>query len=288
MLRQISMQSLVMKHLRDQLSDFADKNRGKDIMFIGIDIGSSSTETVLINSDQVILKYIVSQTGANHKLTAQKAIEDVCAKQGCHPSDVISIVSTGYGRKNIDNSKWDITEITCHAKGIHYFFPKVRTILDIGGQDSKAIKLDEEGNVVDFLMNEKCAAGTGRYLEAMARVLEVDICQMGELSLLSREEIQISNVCTVFAESEVISKISEQKNVEDIISGIHHSVCQRAVALLEKIGIEFPVAMTGGVAKNIGIVSCLENMLGEEVKIPFEPQIVGALGAALFALEKMK
>ncbi|HOV28330.1 MAG TPA: acyl-CoA dehydratase activase [Pseudobacteroides sp.] len=256
------------------------------MLFVGIDIGASSTDAVLINENKDIIAYNVIHTGANHKIAAEKVLEELCEKSGHGINSIDAIVGTGYGRKNLENITWNITEITCHAKGTNYFFPSVRTILDIGGQDSKAIKIDNYGNVTDFIMNEKCAAGTGRYLEAMARVLEVDIKRMGELSLLSTQNIQISSVCTVFAESEVISKIAEEKKVEDIINGIHNSVCLRAVALLEKIIIEPDIAMTGGVAKNIGIINNLQKMLGFEIKVYKEPQIIGAMGAAIYALEK--
>jgi (R)-2-hydroxyacyl-CoA dehydratese activating ATPase len=257
-------------------------------MFAGVDIGASSTDVVLIDENKRIVASSVIPTGANHKQAYEKALKLVCEKAGCSIGDIEGIVGTGYGRKNIKNIYHHVTEITCHAKGAHYFFKDVRTILDIGGQDSKVIKVDHNGNVVDFLMNEKCAAGTGRYLEAMARVLEVDISDMGELSLKSVNDLRLSSVCTVFAESEVISKIAEEHKIEDIINGIHNSVCYRAVAMLEKMKIEPEIVMTGGVAKNIGVINNLEKILGQKVSIPKEPQIIGATGAAIFALEKNK
>ncbi len=255
-------------------------------MFAGIDIGSSSTNVVFINSEKEIICYEVIPTSPNHKESAQKAVSSLCEKNNLSESDITYLVSTGYGRKNVNETAKNVTEISCHAKGAIHFYPQARTILDIGGQDSKVIKVNEHGRVEDFIMNEKCAAGTGRFLEAMARILDVRVDQMGELSAHATKEVKLSSVCTVFAESEVISKIAEENTIEDIINGIHDSVCCRTVALLEKAKIDPLVVMTGGVAKNKGLVYKLEKQIGQKVYVPPEPQIVGALGAALIALEE--
>jgi CoA-substrate-specific enzyme activase, putative len=255
-------------------------------MFAGIDIGSSSTNVVFINSKKEIICYEVIPTSPNHKESAQKAISSLCEKNNLLESDITYIVSTGYGRKNVNKIAKDVTEISCHAKGAIHFYPQVRTVLDIGGQDSKVIKVNEHGRAEDFIMNEKCAAGTGRFLEAMARILDVRVDQMGKLSTQATKEIKLSSVCTVFAESEVISKIAEENTIADIIDGIHDSVCCRTVALLEKAKIDPLVVMTGGVAKNSGLVCKLEKYIGQKIYVPPEPQIVGALGAALIALEE--
>lgn len=257
-------------------------------MFAGIDIGSSTTNIVLINNKKEIEGYEIIQTSPNHKESAQKVLNLMCNKKGWSQSDFAYIVSTGYGRKNVDRTSKNVTEITCHARGARYYYPQARTILDIGGQDSKVIKIGVDGQVEDFIMNEKCAAGTGRFLEAMARVLDVSVDKMGKLSEQATKEVKLSSVCTVFAESEVISKIAEEHKIEDIIDGIHDSVCCRTVAILERAVIKPVVVMTGGVAKNMGIIHKLEKYIEQKVFIPPEPQVIGALGAALIALEEYK
>lgn len=255
-------------------------------MFVGIDIGASSTDVVLMDSYKNIIAHEVLATSASHKQSAEKALQSICSQSGCSMSEIKKFVGTGYGRKNISNLYKNVTEITCHAKGARHFFPRARTILDIGGQDSKVIKLDGNGHIMEFFMNEKCAAGTGRFLEAMARILDIPIETMGDLSEKSTHTVKLSSVCTVFAESEVVSKIAEENAIEDIVNGIHDSVSCRAVALLEKSFIEPDVVMTGGVAKNRGIVRKLESAIGHKIVIPPEPQIVGAVGAAIIAYEE--
>jgi len=195
------------------------------------------------------------------------------------------VVGTGYGRSNLPFVPKRVTEITCHGRGARYLFPKTRTILDIGGQDSKVIRLTAYGKVADFAMNDKCAAGTGRFLEVMARALEVDLDEMGPLSLRSTRLIPISSMCTVFAESEVISLVAQSTAREDILNGIHHSICTRLAAMMDRVGLEPELTMTGGVAKNLGMVEHIRSMKGMEPNVPQEPQIVGALGAALIAVE---
>ena len=180
----------------------------------------------------------------------------------------------------------NVTEISCHGRGAHYFNPDVRTILDIGGQDSKAIRLNENGEVVDFVMNDKCAAGTGRFLEMMARTLEMDISEMGPESLKWKEDIDISSMCSVFAESEVISLIALNKEKADIAHGLHKAIANKSYSLLKRVGLNETFMMTGGVAKNPGVVKAVEEKLGSKLFICKEPEIVGALGAALFGLDK--
>ena len=181
----------------------------------------------------------------------------------------------------------NVTEISCHGKGAHYLNPEIRTILDIGGQDSKAIHLNEKGDVTDFVMNDKCAAGTGRFLEMMARSLEISIDELGPVSLQSKENIEISSMCSVFAESEVISLIAQNKEIADIAHGIHKAIAGKAMSLLKRVGLNPGYMMTGGVAKNPGVVAVLEEQLGEKLHIYEEPEIVGALGAALYGLEEI-
>lgn len=255
-------------------------------MYAGIDIGSQSTDVVIIDSNREIVSYAIHHTGAYHKKIASDALNDACKKIGIKPDSLKTIVGTGYGRKNIDVANHQLTEISCHAKGVNYLYPDVRTVLDIGGQDSKVIKIDENGNVCDFLMNEKCAAGTGRFIEVMARVMEVDLDEFSKLGLEADKLVELSSVCTVFAESEVISSIAEGEKKEDIINGIHNSICNRVISMMERLGLENDFAMTGGVAKNIGFTELLARKIGCKIHLAEEPQIVGALGAALFAYER--
>jgi len=255
-------------------------------IYAGVDIGASSTDVVLIDRSRQILASCVRPTNPIHWQASEQALLAACEQVRCRVEDITYVVGTGYGRKNVKASACQITEIACHAKGACYRFPGTRTILDIGGQDSKAIKVNESGNVVDFAMNEKCAAGTGRFLEAMSRALAVELEEMGPLSFRFTRDVRLSSVCTVFAESEVISKIAEGERVEDIINGIHHAICDRTLAILERVKAEPPLVMTGGVAKNQGIVQLLQQKLKYQIVVPEEPQIIGALGAALFALEK--
>jgi predicted CoA-substrate-specific enzyme activase len=197
-------------------------------------------------------------------------------------------VATGYGRIAIDYADSQVTEITCYARGINQLHPEVRTIIDIGGQDSKAISVDKEGRVVDFLMNDKCAAGTGRFLEVMAKALELEIGDLGDISLRATEMQQVSSTCTVFAESEVVTLVAEGVNREDIVAGLHAAIAKRIVSMVKRVGLSPPVGMAGGVAKNAGVVKAIEEEIGEPLVVPREPQIVGALGAAIVAMENMQ
>jgi predicted CoA-substrate-specific enzyme activase len=197
--------------------------------------------------------------------------------------ELLGIVTTGYGRASFPLADKRITEITCHARGAFFVHPETRTVIDIGGQDSKVIRLDGQGRNVDFQMNDKCAAGTGRFLEVMAHALEVNLEDLGRLSRSATRTIQISSTCTVFAESEVVSLIAENQPKEVIIRGLHDAIADRLLGLVHRLGIEEQVALTGGVAKNEGVVHALEERLGVKLFVPPEPQIIGALGAALVA-----
>lgn len=263
------------------------KQGDKPVYVLGIDSGSTSTNAVILDENQKLIAFSIVRTGAKSGESAHKALETVLEKAHLTQDDITYIVSTGYGRVSIPFANKNVTEISCHGKGAHYLNPNIRTILDIGGQDSKAIKLSETGEVIDFVMNDKCAAGTGRFLEMMARGLEVDIKEMGPLSLKSKEDITISSMCSVFAESEVISLIAQNKEKADIIHGIHKGIATKSVGLLSRVGKEGEFMMTGGVAKNVGVVRAVEEKLGSKLFISPEPEIVGALGAALFALEEV-
>jgi predicted CoA-substrate-specific enzyme activase len=258
------------------------------MLTVGIDIGSLSTNGILLNDDKEILASDIIATGASSKKAGAKVFQNILKTAGFSEKDITHVVATGYGRVKVPFANEVVTEITCHAKGANYFFPKVRTIIDIGGQDSKAIKVDSNGNVLDFVMNDKCAAGTGRFLEVMARTLEIDLDEMGPLSLKGGGNLAISSLCTVFAESEVVSLIGADNKAPDICRALHMSIAKRITGQVKRIGLEEELAMTGGVAKNIGVVREIERTLGTDIKIASEPQIIGALGAALIALESAR
>ncbi|WP_271629226.1 acyl-CoA dehydratase activase [Caldicellulosiruptor sp. DIB 104C] len=252
--------------------------------FAGIDSGSTSTNAVVIDSSKNILGYCTVKTGFDVVSSAKLALSKACSMAGINEDDISFITSTGYGRISIPFSNIQVTEITCHAKGARALFPSARTIIDIGGQDSKVIKIDEDGNVLDFVMNDKCSAGTGRFIEYMARVLELELEDFSRCLNFS-EDLTISSMCTVFAESEVISLIAQGKRREDIVRAINKVVAIKAISLINRVKGEKDFVMTGGVAKNKGVVLELERRLDSKLLIPFDPQIVGALGAAIIGLE---
>lgn len=248
----------------------------------GIDIGSISTETVIMQEQQ-ILSFSILPTGANSIQAAELSLTKALTQAGLKRTDLAAIVTTGYGRISFPSATKRITEITCHARGAFYTNPATRTVIDIGGQDSKVIRLDDQGRSIDFQMNDKCAAGTGRFLEVMAQALGIRLEDMGKISQTASRSIKISSTCTVFAESEVISLIAQNEPVEVIIRGLHEAIADRLLGLIFRIGIKEAVMLTGGVAKNEGVVRALEERLRLKIFIPPEPQIIGALGAALLA-----
>jgi predicted CoA-substrate-specific enzyme activase len=248
----------------------------------GIDIGSISTKAAIMEGDRMLASRVIF-TGYNAETAGKKVFEMVLDDAKLASRDVGRIIATGYGRKSVAFANKAVTEIMCHAAGARYMNPQVRAVIDIGGQDSKAILLDETGRVVNFAMNDKCAAGTGRFLEVMARALEVDLDEFGRLSLQAAAPSKISSLCTVFAESEVISLIARGEKRENIIAGIHESICIRVLAMANRVGVRAPIAMTGGVAKNIGVVKAFEKAIGSPVAVSEYAQINGAIGAALLA-----
>ena len=254
-------------------------------LYAGIDSGSTSTDVVIIDREKNIIAQSILPTGAGAAAGADRALDEALAQAGLSRSDINATVTTGYGRTAIKLGDQSITEITCHAKGAYFLDPSVRTIIDIGGQDSKVIRLDENGNVTNFVMNDKCAAGTGRFLELMARTLELSLDDMSRLGLEWKEDVTISSMCTVFAESEVVSLIAENRTPADIIHGLNRSVATKTCALCRRVGGEESYMMTGGVSKNRGVVTEIEKILGVKLHISDKAQLNGALGAALFALE---
>ena len=256
--------------------------------FAGIDSGSTSTDVVILNKDHEIVTSIILPTGAGAAIGADRALSEALNQAGLQREDIDALVTTGYGRTAIKSGDKSITEITCHARGAHFLNPEVRTVIDIGGQDSKVIRLDENGAVANFVMNDKCAAGTGRFLEMMARTLGLSLEEMSTRGLEWKENVVISSMCTVFAESEVVSLVAQNKDVADIIHGLNVSVASKVGALAARLGKKNPgeYMMTGGVARNKGIIQALEEKLGAKLYICDEAQLCGALGAALFAYEK--
>lgn len=250
--------------------------------FAGVDIGSTMTKVVIIGEGK---EYpLVKLTGPEHRKLANLVMEEALALAGIDFGQVAYVVATGYGRINVPFADRQVTEITCHAKGLAHVLPSVRTVVDIGGQDSKGIRL-ENGKVVDFVMNDKCAAGTGRFLEIIADALGVPLDKLGELSRSAGKPAIIGNMCTVFAEQEVISQLAGGESVPNLIAGIHRAIAGRIFSLVSKLKIKPEIAVTGGGAKNAGLIDALEERFGSPVLIPPEPLITGALGAALIAQE---
>jgi predicted CoA-substrate-specific enzyme activase len=250
----------------------------------GIDIGSVSTEMVILKDGERV-ETVVIDTGSNSKTAAEvacaQALEEACLQR----KDIDFIVTTGYGRKSSDVGDRSVTELSCHARGAWQIDSRVRMVIDIGGQDSKVIRVGENGKSVDFVMNDKCAAGTGRFLEIIAKALELQVSDLGELALRADESITISSMCAVFAESEVVSLIAEGHPKERIIAGVLDSIANRVSGMVHRVGLAQPAMLTGGVAKNAGMVVAIEKNLGFELIVPDEPQIVGAYGAGLIAMD---
>ncbi|MBW1672541.1 MAG: 2-hydroxyglutaryl-CoA dehydratase [Deltaproteobacteria bacterium] len=248
----------------------------------GIDIGAATAKAVILRGDS-ISGFAIVPTGYDVSKASESVIRDVVKKSRCSIDEVAFIVSTGYGRNAVSFSNKAITEIICHASGVNWMFREARTVIDIGGQDSKVMSIDDKGKVYNFVMNDKCAAGTGRFLEVMSEVLDVGINNMGSISLQSTEPCSISSTCTVFAESEMVTLRAQGKSRENIIAGIHKAMAHRVAIMGKSVGFRKKVVFTGGVAKNEGVKKALEDELNLELIVPEEPQIVGALGAALLA-----
>jgi (R)-2-hydroxyacyl-CoA dehydratese activating ATPase len=255
------------------------------LFFAGIDIGSATTKVAIFDGHQV-LAYSIILTGASGKTASNKALEQALTKSSLKIENLTRVVSTGYGRRNTDATSNCITEITAHAKGAKHLFPTAKTIIDIGGQDSKVISMDDKGRLNKFLMNDKCAAGTGRFLEVMARTLDVSLEEFSNPLNCSVIPADINSMCTVFAESEVISLIAKGIDKDHIISGLNQAIAKRIVAMAKQIELQKDVIFTGGVAKNVALKKMLEETLGLKIYTPSEPQIVGAIGAAIAAQEQ--
>jgi predicted CoA-substrate-specific enzyme activase len=254
------------------------------IYFGGIDLGSTMTKVVIIDQDDKILGMVAQHTGAEHRRLANKIMEEALAKTGLKIEEISYIIATGYGRINVPFADKQVTELTCHARGVTNFFPNVHLAIDIGGQDSKGMKI-RDGRLVDFVMSDKCAAGTGRFLEVLSQTLGLKIEDLGPLSLKSTRKVTISSTCTIFAQQEVINHLSTGVSVEDVVAGIHDAIANRITRMVRRLGIDPDVVFTGGVAKNVGVVKALEENLKTKIMVPKEPLLSGALGAALIAKE---
>ena len=252
---------------------------------LGIDIGSTSSKAVILENGNSIVARSLYALGAGTS-GAARVIDDLFEKANLSWDDISYCIATGYGRQRFDQANEEISELSCHALGMNHLLPGIRTIIDIGGQDVKVLSLNDQGMLENFVMNEKCAAGTGRFLDVMAGVLETTTDELGNLDAQATDPVKISSTCTVFAESEVISLIALNKEKADIAHGLHKAIANKSYSLLKRVGLNETFMMTGGVAKNPGVVKAVEEKLGSKLFICKEPEIVGALGAALFGLDK--
>jgi predicted CoA-substrate-specific enzyme activase len=252
----------------------------------GVDVGSTQTKTVVLSGDRRVVGRALIDTGAHVSRAAERAFDVALADAGLTREQVGFVVGTGYGRYKVTFGDAQITEIGCHARGACFLFPGTRTVIDMGGQDAKGIKVGDGGTVEDFVMNDKCAAGTGRFLASAAEALNLGIGEIGPLSLEATAPVRLSTVCAVFVESDVMSYLADGRRVEDILGGVHAAIAARTVALVRRVGIAPEVTFTGGVSCNVGMVKALEEKLQLKVNVGPDAQFVGALGAALFALER--
>jgi len=253
----------------------------------GVDVGSTQTKAVILNEQREIISRSLIDTGANVVLAAENAYVAALRHGNIREEEVEYVVGTGYGRYKVTFGDTQITEISCHARGGVHMFPNTRTVVDMGGQDTKAIRVSPTGEVLDFCMNDKCAAGTGRFLGAAAAALEIPLSDLGPTALRAEKAVKISTTCTVFAESEVVSWLGKGKKIEDILLGVHQSIASRSLGLMRRVGVEPEVTFTGGVTRNIGMVTALNQLLGFPVNVSEEAHYMGALGAALFAMDRI-
>jgi predicted CoA-substrate-specific enzyme activase len=253
----------------------------------GVDVGSTQTKAVIINENEQIVGRSLIETGANVLRAAENAYAEALENAGLREVEVEYIIGTGYGRYRVTFGNAQVTEISCHGRGAVHLFPETQTVLDMGGQDTKAIRVGRAGEILDFCMNDKCAAGTGRFLGAAAVALDIPLDDLGSTALKSRKPVRISTTCTVFAESEVLSWLGKGKKIEDILWGVHQSIASRSAGLLRRVGIEDQVTFTGGVTRNIAMIRALEEKLEKELNVSEESHYMGALGAALFALDQI-
>ncbi|MFC2040447.1 acyl-CoA dehydratase activase [Chloroflexota bacterium] len=255
------------------------------LYYAGLDLGSTMTKVVITDDTDAIIARVETHTGAEHRRLANKVMEQALAQASLALTQLEYIVATGYGRINVPFADRQLTELSCHARGLSAFFPTARTGLDIGGQDAKGLRLDDKGRLVNFVMNDRCAAGTGRYLEVVAETLGLKLDDMGPVSLSAKNKATISSTCTIFAQTEMIARLSEGVPIEEIVAGLHEAIASRTVNMLRRVGIKPDVVFTGGVARNTGVVAAVQEKLGMELLVPEDPLISGALGAAILGRE---
>jgi len=252
----------------------------------GVDVGSTQTKAIIINDKLEIIGRSLIDTGANVTRAAERSFVEALLAAGLKREDTAYVIGTGYGRYKVTFGDAQITEISCHAKGAFFLFPRTRTVIDMGGQDAKGIKVGAEGDVKDFVMNDKCAAGTGRFLANAAEALGLPLDEIGAMSLKAKNPVRLTTVCTVFVESDIMSYLAQGKKIEDILGGVHSAIAARTISLVRRVGIEEEVTFTGGVSRNLGMVRALENKLGMKLNVSPDSHFVGALGAGLFAVER--
>ncbi len=258
-----------------------------DLLTMGVDVGSTASKCVILKNGAEIVSSasVGSGTGTSGP---GRAVAAALEAAGVERAELARVTATGYGRNSFEDADDTVSELSCHAIGAHALFPEARTVLDIGGQDAKALSLDANGRLQNFVMNDKCAAGTGRFLDVMARVLEKDVSELASLDALAETAIPISSTCTVFAESEVISQLARRADLNALVRGIHDSVAVRAASLVRRLGLKEPLVMTGGVARNAGVVRALSEELGVAVLVSPLCQLNGAYGAAIHAWKKVR
>ena len=252
----------------------------------GVDIGSTTAKSVLLEDGTIVGKSL-APVGVELVRDAERALEKALVDAGRSRGEVGYVTGTGYGRFKVTFGQLTVTEIGCHARGAHHLFPGTRLVVDIGGQDTKAIRVGEKGEVIDFAMNDKCAAGTGRFLDVCAGALGFDVGEIGPISLQARHPVKVTSTCTVFAESEVTSLVTRGKEPKDVLAGLHASIASRSYSLMQRVGISPEVTFTGGVSRNEGMVRALEKRLGLPVNVSALSQYMGAVGAALFGAERL-
>ncbi|MGQ0621909.1 MAG: acyl-CoA dehydratase activase [Panacagrimonas sp.] len=252
---------------------------------MGVDLGSTTAKTVVLDETGKVVGALIVQMGAVSRAGLQRSVEGALGRAGLKASDIRYTIGTGYGRRLVPGVGRTFTEITCHARGVAAMFPDARLVIDIGGQDSKVIAVDELGLVDQFAMNDRCASGTGRFYEVLARALECEIAELGELALAGTQDLDVSTMCATFAETEIISLLAEGAGREDVAASVHRAIAHRVLGLVAQVGKRAPIIMTGGVARNPAAVHFLSTALALPLQVPADPQIMGAFGAALLALE---
>jgi len=252
----------------------------------GVDVGSTQTKAVVMDEEPKIVGRALIDTGARLSEAAQTAFRLAIEDAGASEEDVASVIGTGYGRFRVDFGDTQVTEISCHARGAVFLFPDTRCVLDVGGQDTKAIRVGDAGQVLDFCMNDKCSAGTGRFLGAASQALEIPLGELGPLAMTARDPVTMTTTCTVFAESEILGWLALGRKMEDILKGVHVAIASRSLSLLRRVGIEPEITFTGGVARNVAMVSLIEELTGSPINVGEESHFCGAIGASLYALDR--